>query len=231
MSYANAQADPRAKMASILAVGGLHVVVGMGLVAALGVTVMQTGVEHNPRGQLIEFEIPPPPPPPPSKPVEQQQQQRVVDNQRSVVTAPDPLIKLAPQTDFAFPPPTDVAPDVVRKPAPNFDPAPITPRPTPTFTPTAPIPRNGPQGWITTNDYPGSDLRRGHEGTAQYRVVVGSSGRVSSCEIIASTGHVGLDAATCRHIERRARFDPAKNGEAKPGVGSYSGSVTWQIPE
>lgn len=227
MAYANAQADPRTKIANMLAVGGLHVVVGMGLVAALGVTVLQPDRADNPRGEIIEIEIPPAPPPP--EPVDQNLVEPV--SAPSVITAPEPLIKLTPPSGVEVFPPDGFVPDVVRNPTFTIDPAPIKPRPTPTFTPTAPIPRNGPQGWITNNDYPGSDLRRGNEGTAQYRVVVGSDGRVSRCEIIVSTGHPGLDDATCRHIERRARFDPAKNGEAKPGVGNYTGSVTWQIPQ
>lgn len=227
MAYANAQADPRAKLASMLAVGGLHVVVGVGLVAALSVTVLQPDRADNPTGVIIDTEIPPAPPPP--EPVDQQQVEAA--SPRSVITAPEPLIKLTPPSGVEVFPPDGFVPDVGLIPDPNFGITPVTPRPTPTFTPTAPIPRNGPQGWITNNDYPGSDLRRGNEGTAQYRVVVGADGRVSNCQIIVSTGHRGLDDATCRHIERRARFDPAKNGEAKPGVGNYSGSVTWQIPK
>jgi protein TonB len=85
--------------------------------------------------------------------------------------------------------------------------------------------------WITTDDYSRSDLTRNREGTARYRLVIGSDGRVDACEITSSTGHTSLDTATCRLIERRARFDPATNSQGNRVVGTYSGSVTWQIPE
>ncbi len=224
MAYADAQQNARAKMGSMLVVGGIHAAVGLGLMAALSVTVLIP----EPEERMDGFHLPVPPPPTP-EPIEKTAEP---DIPTTTFTAPIPDTVLTPEPDFTV----AVAPDkpsldVIRVPTPKTDPIALPPRPTPTFTPTVPIPRNGPQGWITTSDYPGSELRRGNEGTARYRVVVNSEGRVDACEITASTGHPKLDSATCRHIERRARFDPAQNAEAKPIVGSYSGVVTWNIPE
>ena len=97
--------------------------------------------------------------------------------------------------------------------------------------PSAASPRNGPAGWITSNDYARSDLVREREGTAGYRLVIGSNGRVDACEITRSSGHASLDSNTCRLIESRARFEPAKNNRGETTVGTYTGTVTWQIPE
>ncbi|HTO28866.1 MAG TPA: energy transducer TonB, partial [Devosia sp.] len=86
-------------------------------------------------------------------------------------------------------------------------------------------------GWVTTADYPARDLRLGHTGTAKYRVVISSSGKVQSCEITGSSGFTGLDEATCKYVSRRARFEPASNGNGEKIVGTWSGSVSWRIPE
>ena len=152
----------------------------------------------------------------------------------------NPPVAPTPPVDLTGAAPVEVGPlppvirdDITLIPAPT--PAPPAPAPsvspTPSFTPVSAKPRNGPQGWITTQDYPSADLRRGNEGTAQYRLTVGSNGRVNGCQITKSSGARGLDDATCRYVERRARFDPATNGEGRPVVGTYSGTVTWQIPD
>ena len=83
---------------------------------------------------------------------------------------------------------------------------------------------------MTADDYPSRDLRDGNEGTALFRVVVGSNGRVSACEIVRSSGHAGLDAATCKAVTARARFTPATDENGARVVGTYSSSVRWQIP-
>jgi protein TonB len=117
------------------------------------------------------------------------------------------------------------------------DPIP-TPNPLPTgtathavvFKPKPPMPKNDPRKWVTTDDYPARDLREGNEGTSAFRVTVGTNGRVSACEIVKSSGHPGLDAATCKAVKARARFAPATDENGEPVAGTYSNSVLWQIP-
>ncbi len=108
---------------------------------------------------------------------------------------------------------------------------PATPTPPPLFTPKNPSPANDRSGWVTTADYPARDLRLGHTGTAKYRVVISSSGKVQSCEITGTSGFAGLDEATCKYVSRRARFDPASNSNGEKVVGTWSGSVSWRIPD
>ena len=62
-------------------------------------------------------------------------------------------------------------------------------------------------------------------------MVVGSDGRVDACEITRSSGNAELDAATCKNVTRRARFEPATNGDGQKVVGSYSSTVRWQLPD
>ena len=84
--------------------------------------------------------------------------------------------------------------------------------------------------WVSASDYPGLDLRLGHQGTTGYRLAVGPTGAVGDCTITTSSGWPGLDAATCRLARQRAHFSPALDDGGNAVAGSYSGSVTWRIP-
>ncbi len=94
-----------------------------------------------------------------------------------------------------------------------------------------PIPKGNPGNWANTNDYPQRALQQEREGTTGFKVTVGPDGRVTSCSITSSSGHGDLDDATCKNVQRRARFDPALDGSGNPTTGSYSNRVRWQIPK
>ena len=68
-------------------------------------------------------------------------------------------------------------------------------------------------------------------GVASFALTIDSRGKVSDCTITRSTGHSALDQATCTLIERRAKFDPAKDSYGNPIAGTYRNSVNWKIPE
>ena len=142
--------------------------------------------------------------------------------------APPPKINVSvappPVQTVVTPPP--VAP-VVPVLAP---PAPVAPPP-PRVQPKQATPKGNPGNWATTNDYPTRALREEREGTTSFRVTVGPDGRVTSCEITGSSGSDDLDAATCSNVTRRARFNPATDGDGNPTSGSYSNRVRWVIPK
>jgi protein TonB len=52
---------------------------------------------------------------------------------------------------------------------------------------------------------------------------VGVDGRVSDCRVVRSSGNAELDATTCRLIERRFRYAPARDaqGRAVPDVAGW----------
>lgn len=79
-------------------------------------------------------------------------------------------------------------------------------------------------------EYPSSAMRQGIQGSVRYRLLVSGAGEVSSCEVLESSGSEILDRATCRHMERYARFSPATNefGEAVQAV--FEGTMTWALP-
>lgn len=108
---------------------------------------------------------------------------------------------------------------------------PPDPRPTAAFDPISAAPRGNPGGWITDNDYRASWINRGYTGVAGFALNIDAGGRVSDCRITSSTGHSALDEATCRLLERRARFTPAKDSSGANVAGTYRSSVNWKIPE
>ena len=65
----------------------------------------------------------------------------------------------------------------------------------------------------------------------RFTVQVSPEGRVTDCTVTGSSGSPDLDEAACRSISRRARFNPATNGEGEKVAGTYSNSVRWQIPK
>jgi protein TonB len=225
MSYANTTVSPAARLRAATGVIAIHVLAGAGIVLGLTITGM-----IKPPGTIVETwdvrDIPPPPPQTIPEPVEQTY---------APTTAPDPLVRIERDVPITVEPVTpDFSDTVSLLPPPRTLDVPVpvaTPSVTPSLAPVGAIPRNGPTGWITTDDYARSDLIRNREGTANYRLVVGSDGRVDACEITRSSGHATLDRNTCRLIERRARFDPATNNRGDTVVGTYAGSVTWQIPD
>lgn len=222
MSYVSQVQDPRRRAGALAGTVAINAAIGAIVVIGLATTGLKP--EDPPYQPIIEFKTPPPP---------------EVDPPEQPVTAASPK-PVAPVPPIPLPPvrgpeverfdPTDLIPSVVPRPDPGPSLSP-TPRPSPSFTPVAPRPSNDSSRWITTNDYPRRSLVDEREGVAHYRLVIGTTGRVSSCEITASTGDGLLDEATCRYIIRRARFEPAKDETGVKALGTFTGSVRWQIPD
>ncbi len=122
------------------------------------------------------------------------------------------------------PPETKTCPNGQSIPASQDCPKPAPKRP-------KPVPKGNPGNWANANDYPSSDLNKENEGTTGFSVTVGPDGRVTSCSVTRSSGHPGLDSATCKNIQRRARFDPALDGDGNPTSGTWGSSVRWVIPK
>ncbi|WP_374407005.1 energy transducer TonB [Pelagerythrobacter sp.] len=209
-------------MIAIVVVALVHLLVGYALITGLAYEAVSKVVE---RVTTVDIEEPPPPPeeppeePPPPEP----------DTAPPPPVAPPPPISIAPapppiRTQPTIPPP---APPVLRVPPPA-PPAPPPPPP-PRFQPKNPSPRNG--GWVTTSDYRSSWISREYTGTASFTLRVGANGRVESCSVTGGSAPSELKDATCSLIQRRARFDPATNGNGDEVAGNFSGSVRWEIPD
>ena len=213
------------RIAGATGVALVHVALAVGLVSGLTIKVFNPPED----GPLITFDTDPEVTPPDTRTPPDATPATPTTTAPFIPTAPiDINQKLPVETVIDFPPERDVVRIVDTLP----DHGPISqPDPIPTFTPRGPVPANGPAGWVTNNDYPRSALTRGFEGEVTYAIAVDPRGRALDCRIVGSSGHDVLDGATCRLIQRRARFDPATDRNGADVTGTYRGSVSWVIPE
>lgn len=87
-----------------------------------------------------------------------------------------------------------------------------------------------PGSWIGSDDYPVDALRAGTEGQVRFRLTIDPEGRTTGCTIVESGGAT-FDAATCRLLRERARFEPARNSAGTAMASTHSSSIAWRIPE
>lgn len=228
MSYIDQVNNPRRRATAIAGVITVHA--ALGLLVVTGMTVAGfIKPEDKPFGGTIIYDPMPPPPPTPTPTAS-------ADPVDSILTAPKPPIPRPPAPgpqvdpyDGAETKAGPVIPYVAPTPGPSLVPDP--PRPLATFTPRSASPANDQTRWVTTDDYPTPDLMRGNQGTVRYRLSIGSNGRVSACDVLATSGSARLDDAACKAITRRARFDPATDESGERVVGTFTGTVRWEIPD
>lgn len=91
-------------------------------------------------------------------------------------------------------------------------------------------PKNNPGNWATEMDFPARAMKERRQGIAGFQLEISPDGRVSQCNITASSGHADLDATTCTLILRRGRFDPALDEKGVPIIGKWSNRVKWSLP-
>ncbi len=224
MAYADQDGMSTNRLVSIIIVALLHAFLGYALVTGLAYEAVQQ-VKAKLNVIDVKEEEPPEeeePPPEPEKQIE------------PPVVSPPPLVKTVSPPPVVrtvdTPPPAITLVPRAAPPAPAAPPPPPPPPPPVAKRPN-PVPKGNPGNWANTNDYPARALQQEREGTTGFRVVVGPDGRVQSCSITSSSGHPDLDDATCKNVQRRARFDPALDGSGNPTTGNYASRVRWQIPK
>ena len=89
---------------------------------------------------------------------------------------------------------------------------------------------NGPQSWVSTDDYPPSALRAGEQGTVAMTWDINAQGRVENCQVTTSSGSDALDRASCAAITRRGRYSPALDSSGTPIRSTGSTRIGWRIP-
>lgn len=224
MTYASANRRPNA--AALAGALGIPGAVGAALVVGLAVTVVTVPPKPRPQATPIA-EIPlPPPPPTPDKP---QPDPKTPQTPRTDTRPDTPSLPTLPPTDFGTGPVIDALPGAgdpfIAGPV-DFG---LPPGPSP-YDPVGAKAKGNPGTWVTTQDYRSRWIMEEMAGTARFTLAIDARGKVTGCSITRSTGHAPLDAATCDLVSKRARFDAARDGNGKAVAGSYSGSVTWQIP-
>ncbi|TXH16254.1 MAG: energy transducer TonB [Gammaproteobacteria bacterium] len=216
MAYADQEVSGN-RIAAFVIVALLHVALGYALVTGLAYEGVKQLVKKVTTVDIKKDEPKKEPPPPPKKaaaapPI-------VAPPPKMNISAVAPPVEIVQTVPPPAPPPVIVAP-----------PAPIA-APPPRVQPKQATPKGNPANWATTNDYPTRALREEREGTTGFRVTVGADGRVTSCSITSPSGSPDLDEATCSNVTRRARFNPATDGEGNPTTGQYSSRVRWVIPK
>jgi protein TonB len=83
-------------------------------------------------------------------------------------------------------------------------------------------------GDLTAADYRRSGLPRGTGGQVIVSMRVRSDGRVDQCRVARSSGYAAIDEATCRLIEQRFRFRPARTAGGEPVDAQIQWAATWQ---
>ena len=91
------------------------------------------------------------------------------------------------------------------------------------------IPARQIAGRITDRDYPAAARRARIEGRVLVRFAVDSSGRANACIVLRSSGNTDLDAATCRLIERRFRFAPARDAAGRAMADTKVWEQIWWL--
>ena len=83
--------------------------------------------------------------------------------------------------------------------------------------------------WLTSDDYPVESLRDDETGQVVVRLAVSESGRVTACNVVASSGHERLDQATCRAALGRARYSPAIGADGRPVAVTITEAMMFEI--
>lgn len=228
------------RIRAAIGVAALHALLGYAFITGLGVQFVQ-GVTQN----LKVFDVAVAPPPPP-----------IEDEVPAKTDAPEgaaapPNLKAKPSPVVAPPPKVKlpVPPPIVAAPAPG------TGSDTSAGASDKPGPGTGAggvgtgtgsggegtgtgggigararlvKGRITNSDYPRAAADANAGGSVTVRFTIGTDGRVRGCTVTKSSGRADLDSTTCRLIEKRFRYKPARDAQGRP-VESVTGwrQVWW----
>ena len=83
------------------------------------------------------------------------------------------------------------------------------------------------EGGLTNADYRRARPPEGAAGTVRVSFRVRTDGRVDRCEVIGSSGYAAFDEATCRLIEQRFRFRPARDESGRAVEWTIRTDYTW----
>lgn len=83
------------------------------------------------------------------------------------------------------------------------------------------------KGSITGSDYPNAARRARAEGVVYVRFIVDEKGRARGCAVTRSSGNAALDSTTCRLIERRFRYRPARDARGQTVADVVVGNQIW----
>jgi protein TonB len=229
----------RERIASAIAVAAFHALIGYALLTGLGIDIAR---EASDRLKLFDIRQPPPPPPvePPPARVETHSPQAAAAPPAPKAEAA-PIVAPAPEVRLPVPPPLPAAP----KAAVGRDAS----AGSSTLGTGSGAGGEGSgsgsggsgsgsgggavtrarqiAGELSGRDFPRAAKRARAGGTVLVRYTVGTDGRVSGCTVTQSSGNADLDSTTCRLIEQRFRYEPARDAQGRAVADTLTGRHIW----
>jgi periplasmic protein TonB len=89
------------------------------------------------------------------------------------------------------------------------------------------VPAERVRGALVDADYPDAAADVRAEGTVFIRFRVETDGRVRGCTVTRSSGNADLDETTCRLVERRFRYRPARDAQGRRVAESITTNFSW----
>ena len=230
-----------------IGVAAFHALLGYALITGLGIDVTQEVTDS-----LKVFAVPPESPPPVEEPVPAPVRTEAPDGaasppslkaQPSPIVAPPPKVRLdVPPPVASVPEPTPVAPGTDRTAGVASIDGPGTGTGgqgsgTGSGGQGSGTGGGGPvsraervRGRLANSDYPRAAMRAGAEGVVYVRILVGADGSVTRCQVTRSSGSEDLDSTTCRLIERRFEYRPARDAQGRPVADVVTQTYEWMLP-
>lgn len=237
------QDDRRARLASALAVAIVHILIGCALIFGLNPHYRRTAASA-----LKIFDVPPAPPPPPPQPIAKPARKGGDEGAAAppaLKARPAPVVAPPPIVRLPIPPPITAAPVAGPADQPRSGAAP------------APGPGTGGggagngtgtgnggdgdgggeaavharlvRGRIRNSDYPDGAWKARIGGVVLVEYIVETNGRARDCRVVRSSGRSDLDTTTCRLIESRYRYEPAKDRTGRPIAEVQGWEQTWWL--
>lgn len=223
MATYRAASTPADRAKAIAAVLAVHA--GMAALLMLGGQATDPPVAGQPQTQMIDIALPPPPPPPEPAAASPEREAGAAGRKAE----PAPIVVPPPKIALPTPDTIPAAPVAGSGNAPSAGAASAGTGPGAGGT------GDGRGGGGTGNGGIGSDVRLlgGHRaklparmlrqfatdrGTAQLRLTIATSGRVSACRVVASSGSAEVDQALCNVMLTHSRWQAARDllGHAVP---------------
>lgn len=206
MHFAPTHGGTGSKAGKIALVTGLHVLLGLGLIASMDTRMISMPELADDITVILPrmVEPAPLPPPEPPRPMPQVAPPEVVIPKVEVDVAPSPE---QPQVAAT----TEAAPEPAPRDAPVQADAPPA---QPSASPNSGAMRSAvlaDANACATPDYPANAARNGETGTVTLALLVGADGRVASSRVQKSSGSRDLDRAAVNALSL-CRFKPAMNG-------------------
>jgi len=244
-------AEPGDRLKSALGVAAIHALIGYALLRGLGVSI-EPALQDVQQLVAITLDQPPPPQTPPPPDTERNAVARPKNAEGAAspanrkdtpteVVVPPPVIRLPP-------PPTIPAAPIAGKGSAEAVGAAVLPGP---GTGAGGVGNglgsgrygNGTggggggqgvraqyiSGGIDPQDKPRRAVDRRAQGTTYLRFTILPNGRVRDCVVTRSSGHRDLDDATCPLLERRLRYQPARDATGRPVAETIRGQQQWEL--